>query len=222
LGTYVTIAACPVGYSGSERAIDRRDRMTEEQATEREEQQEQQEQEEQEEERQGSDAEGSSEGEDAASKAQEVEEDYEEAKQEVRELEEDPPAKLEDWPEGKAKYETFGGPEGEHGYHEGPEQKLGPSALRHREDGAVEVEGEEVDDSSEYKGPPIPGGPTDPDTPNLRMDKASPEDVSDVAQEAQSESEEEGESSSEGESSDDDGDGQSGEESGGESSGEAS
>src|ERR671915_2629200 len=154
LGTYVTIAACPAGYSGSERAIDRRDRMTEEQATEREEQQsEEQESEEQEQEQQqeqGSGADGSSEGEDAATKAQEVEEDYEQAKQEVRELEEDPPEKLEDWPEGKAKYETFGGPEGEHGYHEGPEEKLGPSALRHREDGTVEVEGEEVDDSSKY------------------------------------------------------------------------
>jgi hypothetical protein len=121
---------------------------------------------------------------DEASKAQQVEEDYDKAKQELRELEENPPEKLEDWPEGKAKYETFGGPEGEHGYHEGPEQQLGPSALRHREDGSVEIEGEEVDDPSKYKGPPIPGGPTDPDTPNLRMDKATPDDVSDVAQKA--------------------------------------
>jgi hypothetical protein len=65
--------------------------------------------------------------------------------------------------------------------------------LRHREDGSVEIEGEEVDDPSEYKGPPIPGGPTDPDTPNLRMDKATPDDVSDVAREAREGGSEEGE-----------------------------
>jgi hypothetical protein len=95
------------------------------------------------------------------------------AKKRIEELEENPPEKLEDWPQDEAKYETFGGPEGEHGYHEGPEQNLGPSNLRHREGGAVEIEGEEVDDPAQYKGDPIPGGPTDPDTPNLRMDKAS-------------------------------------------------
>jgi hypothetical protein len=103
----------------------------------------------------------------------------EEAKQEIKKLEEEgPPEKLEDWPTGKAKYETYGGPEGEHPYNEGPEEQLGPSDTRHREDGSVEVEGEEVDDPEELKGEPIPGGPTDPDTPNLRMDKASPEDSS--------------------------------------------
>src|SRR5215211_7019494 len=99
-----------------------------------------------------------------------------EAQEEVKQLEEDPPGDLKDWPKGKALYETFGGAEGEHGYHEGPEEKLGPSSLRHREDGSVEVEGEEVDDASEYKGDPIPGGPTDPDSLNLDSDKASPED----------------------------------------------
>jgi hypothetical protein len=102
------------------------------------------------------------------------------AKEEVRKLEEEgPPEKLEDWPTGKAKYETYGGPEGGHPYHEGPEQQLGPADTRHREDGEVEIEGEVVDDPSEYKGEPIPGGPTDPDTPNLRMDKASPKDTED-------------------------------------------
>jgi hypothetical protein len=113
-----------------------------------------------------------------------AERESEEVKQKVKDLEEDPPERLEDWPQDEAKYETFGGPEGEHGYHEGPEQKLGPSALRHREDGSVEIEGEEVDNPEEYKAEPVPGGPTDPDTPNLRMDKASPDDVSDVAKEA--------------------------------------
>jgi hypothetical protein len=96
----------------------------------------------------------------------EHEQEMEEAKQEVQALEDDPPEKLEDWPEGKAKYETFGGKEGEHSYAEGPEQNLGPDSVRHREDGSVEIAGEEVDDPDEYKGDPIPGGPTDPDAPS--------------------------------------------------------
>ena len=86
----------------------------------------------------------------------------EEAKEEIQELEEDPPEKLEDWPDGQAKYETFGGAEGDHSYDEGPEAKLGPDSVRHHEDGSVEVGGEEVDDPDEFKGEPIPGGPTDP------------------------------------------------------------
>jgi hypothetical protein len=102
-----------------------------------------------------------------AQKAQEKEEEREQAREKVKELEEgDPPADLEDWPDDAAKYETFGGPEGEHGYHEGPEEeKLGPSSLRHGEDGQVTIAGEEVDDPDEYKSDPIPGGPTDPDAP---------------------------------------------------------
>jgi hypothetical protein len=113
---------------------------------------------------------------DRRSENKEREQAYEQAKEEVKQLEEEgPPEALEDWPGGKAKYETFGGPEGEHGYHEGPEEKLGPSSLRHHEDGNVTIEGEPVDDPDEYKGEPIPGGPTDPDTPNMRADKADPE-----------------------------------------------
>jgi hypothetical protein len=93
----------------------------------------------------------------------EHEQEMEDAKKEVEELEDDPPEKLEDWPDGKAKYETFGGKEGEHSYAEGPEQNLGPDSVRHHEDGSVEVGGEKVDDPDEFKGEPIPGGPTDPD-----------------------------------------------------------
>src|SRR5688572_19636698 len=78
-----------------------------------------------------------------------IEKEKEEARQEVEQLEDDPPAKLEEWPEGKAKYETFGGPEGEHSYDEGPEKNLGPDSLRHHEDGAVTVSGEEADDPDE-------------------------------------------------------------------------
>ena len=85
----------------------------------------------------------------------------------LKDLEEDPPKDLKDWPDDENKYETFGGAEGDHGYEEGPEAKLGPSGLRHKEDGSVEIDGEEVDDPDEYKGEPIPGGPTDPEAPEL-------------------------------------------------------
>src|SRR5688500_19918696 len=104
---------------------------------------------------------------DAAAKAQAEEEEVEEAKKVMEELEEgDPPEKLEDWPGGKAKYQTYGGPDsGEGGYEDGATAKLGPSNLRHHEDGSVTVDGEEVDDPDEYKGEPIPGGPSDPDAP---------------------------------------------------------
>ena len=84
----------------------------------------------------------------------------------MEKLEEDPPKDLKEWPDDENKYETFGGPEGDHGYEEGPEAKLGPSGLRHKEDGSVEIDGEKVDDPDEYKGDPIPGGPTDPDAPD--------------------------------------------------------
>jgi hypothetical protein len=122
-------------------------------------------------------------------KAQKVEEEAEEAKEKVKELEENPPDDLEDWPDDKAKYETFGGPEGEHSYEEGPEKKLGPSSLRHHEDGKVTVAGDEVDNPDEFKGKPIPGGPTDPDSPRMYGE----EDLSEKS------------STSDGESDDDDG-----------------
>lgn len=72
---------------------------------------------------------------------------------------------LEDWPSDAAKYQTFGGSEGDHSYDEGPEAKLGPSELRRFEDGSIEIAGETVDDPEEYKADPIPGGPTDPNAP---------------------------------------------------------
>jgi hypothetical protein len=102
----------------------------------------------------------------AAQKAREEEKDVEEAREQMDKLEEgDPPGDLAEWPGGKAKYQTYGGPEGESGYDEGPTAKLGPSSLRHHEDGSVSIEGEKVDDPEEYKGEPIPGGPSDPDAP---------------------------------------------------------
>jgi hypothetical protein len=175
-----------------------------EQEQSEEQQEEQQEEEPQEEEQNGDSDDGDSgdgdSGEEASgdSDKTEAEVEAEKLQERVKELEENPPEKLEDWPEDEAKYETFGGPEGEHGYHEGPEQQLGPASLRHHEDGSVEIEGEKVDDPENYKGEPVPGGPTDPDTPQTRMDKAAPEDRSEVAMKA---SGEEGDEESEGEES---------------------
>ncbi|WP_205695954.1 hypothetical protein [Conexibacter sp. SYSU D00693] len=91
----------------------------------------------------------------------------ERAQEELKQLEDDPPKDLKDWPSGDAKYETFGGREGEHSYEEGPEAKLGPSGVQHHEDGRVTIDGEEVDNPEDFKGDPIPGGPTDPESPAL-------------------------------------------------------
>ena len=102
-----------------------------------------------------------------AERAREVEQAHEEGERKTRELEEDPPEKLEDWPTDEAKYVTFGGPAGGHSYDEGPERKLGPSGLRHEEGGGVRIDGEEVDDPDQFKAEPIPGGPTDPNAPKL-------------------------------------------------------
>ncbi len=93
-----------------------------------------------------------------------LEQEKDEAKKEVEALEGGPPQRLADWPSGKAKYETFGGPEHESSYNEVATSELGPSEVRHREDGTVEVAGEEVVNPEDYKGDPIPGGPTDPHT----------------------------------------------------------
>ncbi len=128
---------------------------------------------------------------DESQKAQEKEEERENAAEKIRELEkEGPPADLEDWPDDAAKYETFGGPEGEHGYHEGPEEeKLGPSSLRHKEDGGVTIAGDEVDDPDQYKGEPIPGGPTDPDAKqDLTQQKIRESQGRDIEDSSQSDS----------------------------------
>src|SRR3954447_12688150 len=84
----------------------------------------------------------------------------------LKELEEDPPKDLKDWPDDERKYETFGGREGDHGYEEGPEKNLGPSGLRRHEDGSIEIDGDKVDNPDDYKADPIPGGPTDPNAPS--------------------------------------------------------
>src|SRR6478736_2253561 len=100
---------------------------------------------------------------DSATKAKEAEEKFEAAREKMDEVEKDPPEKLEDWPDDAAKYQTFGG--GESDYDEKHEEALGEHSVRHHDDGKVEVKGEQVDNPDEYKGEPIPGGPTDPDAP---------------------------------------------------------
>jgi hypothetical protein len=105
---------------------------------------------------------------DSHQKAQEAEERHEKAKATMEELEKDPPEKLEDWPDDEAKYETFGSSEeGEAVYDEKHEEALGEHSVRHHDDGSVEVKGEKVDNPDDYKGEPIPGGPTDPDAPPM-------------------------------------------------------
>jgi hypothetical protein len=100
-------------------------------------------------------------GDDVAERAREQGEQVEDAKEEMQRLEEgDPPEKLEDWPDGRAKYLTYGGPEGTAGYDEGPTAKLGPSSLEHREDGSVAIEGDAVDNPDDYKADePVSGAP---------------------------------------------------------------
>src|ERR1700749_406524 len=94
---------------------------------------------------------------DAATKADEDKRASEEAQEQMHELEEgDPPEKLEDWPDGRAKYLTYGGPDGESGYDDGATAKLGPSDVEYQEDGSVKVGGEEVDNPEDFKGEPIP------------------------------------------------------------------
>ena len=82
-------------------------------------------------------------------------ETWDKAREKVEKLEDDPPKDLSEWPDDEAKYVTFGGGEGDHGYEEGPEAKLGPSSLRRFEDGSVEIEGEKVDNPDDYKMEPI-------------------------------------------------------------------
>src|SRR4051795_12134848 len=94
---------------------------------------------------------------DTHKKAEEAEERHEKAKATMEKLEQDPPEKLEDWPDDEAKYQTFGGSEdGESTYDEQHEEALGEHSVRHYEDGSVEVKGEKADDPDKYKGEPIP------------------------------------------------------------------
>lgn len=126
---------------------------------------------------------------DAATKAQEAEEKFEAAQETMKELEKDPPEKLEDWPDDEAKYQTFGGADGDgSGYDEQHEEALGEHSVRHHEDGSVEVKGEKVENPDEYKGDPIPGGPTDPDAPPMPGEEKASGSDSDSDSDSDSES----------------------------------
>ena len=92
--------------------------------------------------------------------------DSDRVNEQMKELEENPPDKLEDWPDGPAKYRTIGGGDANEAWEDGPTKHLGPSDVRYYEDGSVTVKGEPVDNPEDFKGDPIPGGPTDPDAPD--------------------------------------------------------
>jgi hypothetical protein len=113
---------------------------------------------------------------DASAKAQEAEEKHERARATMEEIEKNPPEKLEDWPDDEAKYETFGGSEDQSEYDEQHEKALGEHSVRHHGDGKVEVKGEEADNPDDYKGEPIPGGPTDPEAPAMPGEEKGTDD----------------------------------------------
>ena len=54
---------------------------------------------------------------------------------------------------------TFGGPESDSGYGDGPTEKLGPADLVHEPDGSVTIEGKKVDNPEDYKGERLPDAP---------------------------------------------------------------
>jgi hypothetical protein len=76
------------------------------------------------------------------------------------------PSDPRDWPGGKAKFLTFGSGDDE-AYGEGATAMIGPAEVMHHAGGSVSVSGELVDNPEDFKGPPIPGGPTDPNAPEM-------------------------------------------------------
>jgi hypothetical protein len=85
--------------------------------------------------------------------------EHEEAREQMHELEQsdEVPSDLSEWPDGKAKYVTFG-EDSDDAYGDGPTEKLGPAEVVRHEDGSVSVGGEEVDNPDDYKGEPIKSG----------------------------------------------------------------
>jgi hypothetical protein len=81
----------------------------------------------------------------------------------------DAPADLKDWPSDSAMYKTYG--EDDEPYGEGLTANLGPSDLARHDDGSISIKGQKVDNPDDYKGEPIPGGPTDPNSPKLAARK---------------------------------------------------
>jgi hypothetical protein len=108
------------------------------------------------------DAEQAGGGATAQEKAQKQEKENEQAAEEMRELEAgDPPTSLDDWPDGPAKYLTYGTGEDE-AYGDGVTAKLGPANLERNGDGSIVIDGDKVDNPEDYKAEPLEGGPTDP------------------------------------------------------------
>ena len=114
----------------------------------------------------------------AAERAKEKDEAWEKGREKVAELEEmdDPPTDLKEWPDDEAKYITYGGGEGDHGYDEGPEKKLGPSSLERHEDGSITIEGEEVDNPDDYKADPVEAAVDTPTPDDKDGDDSDDED----------------------------------------------
>jgi hypothetical protein len=81
----------------------------------------------------------------------------------------DAPADLVDWPSDSAMYKTYGADDQPYG--EGLTANLGPSDLARHADGSVSIKGQKVDNPADYKGDPIPGGPTDPNSPKVASRK---------------------------------------------------
>ncbi len=109
-------------------------------------------------------------------KSENLQEEQEAAKQELAEFESQDklPSDLSEWPSGKAKFLTMGN-ESDEPYGEGPTGKLGPASLERHEDGSISVGGELVDNPEDYKGEPIPGGPTDPNSAALPGEETTEE-----------------------------------------------
>ena len=93
------------------------------------------------------------------------EREHEQAAQRLKEFsaQDELPNDPSEWPDGKARFKTFG--DESEPYGEGDTEKLGPSDVVHHPDGSVTVGGEEAENPDDYKGEPIPGGPTDPSAP---------------------------------------------------------
>ena len=90
-----------------------------------------------------------------------VERDEERDLETMRKLEaEMPPPSSKDWPSDSAMYKTYGA-EDDEPYGEGATAKLGPPDLARHDDGSISIKGKKVDNPADYKGDPVPGGPTD-------------------------------------------------------------
>jgi hypothetical protein len=90
------------------------------------------------------------------------------------------PSDLSEWPSGKAKFLTLGGSEDPDRYGEGATSNLGPAEVVHHAGGAVSVGGEQVDNPGDFKGEPIPGGPTDPNSPAIAGERKRSEHAEDA------------------------------------------